>query len=116
MFEFSDRWYVAPAMFDASLPPPPLRPTYTAAEAARYARTSPTTARRWLEGYKYQTKRGERRSGPVTSHPAAQRWLTFYDLVEVAAIASAISHGVSLVRIRSAIDYARDLFNYDRPL
>jgi uncharacterized protein (DUF433 family) len=108
-------WYRAD-MSIGTLPPAPERPAYTAAEAARYARTSPVTARRWLEGYTYRTVRGARRSTPVTSHPAGERFLTFYDLVEVAAIAAAKNAGVKLPRIRSAIEYAQERFRADRPL
>jgi uncharacterized protein (DUF433 family)/DNA-binding transcriptional MerR regulator len=99
-----------------SLGPAPERPAYTAAEAARYARTSQATARRWLLGYDYRTLSGRRHSGPVTSHQVGERYLTFYDLVEVAAIAAAKNAGVTLPRIRSAIDYAQERFNADRPL
>jgi len=34
------------------------RPMYTAAEAARWARTTPQTARRWVAGYRYPTTSG----------------------------------------------------------
>lgn len=98
------------------LPPAFERPAYTAAEAARYARTSQATARRWLEGYEYETRRGRRRSAPVGQHPAGQRYLTFDDLVEVAAIAAAKNAGVKLPRIKAAIAYAEQLFKVDRPL
>lgn len=115
LFGAGDEWY-RPAVNLGTLPPAAERPTYTAAEAARYARTSPSTTRRWLKGYEYETRRGRRRSGPVAAHPAGQRFLTFYDLVEVAAIASAINAGVSLQRVRAAVAYAKELFDNDRPL
>ena len=115
LFNPDPEWYRA-NMSTGTLPPAPERPAYTAAEAARYARTSPVTARRWLEGYDYTTVRGSRRSTPVTNHPAGERYLTFYDLVEVAAIAAAKNAGVKLPRIRSAIGYAQERFRADRPL
>ena len=98
------------------LAPASERPIYTAQEASRYARTSPSTTRRWLEGYEYATSRGVRQARPVSSHRSGDRFLTFHDLVEVAAIASAVREGVRLPRIRAAIDYARQLFHADRPL
>jgi uncharacterized protein (DUF433 family) len=115
LFKSGQEWYRA-GMSMGTLPPAPERPAYTAAEAARYARTSPVTARRWLKGYEYQTVRGRRRSSQVTSHQAGERFLTFYDLVEVAAIASAKNAGVKLPRIRAAIEYAQERFKADRPL
>jgi uncharacterized protein (DUF433 family) len=95
--------------------PPAGRPSYTIAEASRYARTSASTTRRWLKGYEYPTLRGTVQAAPVTTRPN-DRLLTFHDLVEVAAIASAINAGVKLPQIRSAIDYARDRFRAERPL
>jgi uncharacterized protein (DUF433 family) len=115
LFNSDSQWYGA-GMSMGTLPPAPERPAYTAAEAARYARTSAVTARRWLEGYEYKTVWGPRHSTPVTSHPAGERFLTFYDLVEVAAIAAAKNAGVKLPRIRAAIEYAQERFKANRPL
>ncbi len=92
------------------------RPLYTAAQAARYAKTSPVTTRRWVEGYEYDTVLGRRAAPPVGQHRTGERYLTFYDLVEVAAIAAAKNAGVTLPRIRAAVDYAKRLFEVDRPL
>lgn len=115
LFGSKREWYRA-GMNIGTVPPAAERPTYTAAEAARYARTSSVTARRWLEGYDYKTVRGRRHSAPLTNHPAGERYLTFYDLVEVAAIAAAKNAGVKLPRIRSAIEYAQERFRAARPL
>ena len=115
MFDSTNEWYRAPVN-SAVLLPAPERPAYTTAEAARWARTSRVTARRWLQGYEYDTLRGRRRSGPVASQAAGERYLSFYDLVEVAAIAAAKNAGVTLPRIRAAITYAGERFSHGRPL
>jgi uncharacterized protein (DUF433 family) len=99
-----------------ALEPATERPAYTAGEAARYAQAAPSTARRWLDGYTYSTRVGPRVAPPVASHRAGDRFLTFEDLVEVAAIAAAIREGVTLRRVRAAVDYARELFKVGRPL
>lgn len=98
-----------------ALAPAHERPVYTTQEAARYAQAAPSTARRWVKGYEYETRYGTKAGAPVSSHQG-DRFLTFEDLVEVAAIAAAIRAGVSLQRIRAAVDYARELFHVDRPL
>lgn len=115
LFSSDAGWYRA-SMNMGTLGPAPERPAYTAAEAARYARTSQATARRWVQGYDYKTLSGRRHSAPVTSHKPGERYLTFYDLVEVAAIAAAKNAGVALPRIRSAVEYAQERFKSDRPL
>ena len=92
------------------------RQMHTAADAARWARTSPQTVRRWLAGYTFRSTSGERWSPPVTSRGRNAPLLTFEELIEVAAVAAARRSGVSMPRIRSAVDYARSELQIERPL
>ena len=98
------------------LPPPTLRPVYTMTELVRYAKTSRSTARAWLRGYEYRTIGGPRAARPAAGNRGSEELLTFYDLVEVAAIAAARRVGVPLQRLRTAIDAGRNLYGWERPL
>jgi uncharacterized protein (DUF433 family) len=91
------------------------RPTYTAAEAARYAGTSPQSVARWRAGYTYRTARGPRSSNPVTGGPPSGL-LSFNDLLEVAVVAGARKASVPMRAVRRAIDAARDVYLVERPL
>lgn len=89
-------------------------PVYTAAEAARYAKTSAPTIGRWRAGYSYPTSVGARRSEPLTSG-SAKGLLTFNDLLEVAIVAAA-RRAVPMISIRRAVETAKAIYGVDRPL
>ena len=89
---------------------------YTAAEVARWAKTSPQTARRWIAGYSFSSTSGKRWSPPVTSKRGDDAFLSFEDLVEVAAVAAVRRTGVSMAKIRAAVDYLTSQLGIDRPL
>jgi len=91
------------------------RPTYTAAEAARYTGTSAATVARWRAGYTYQTQGGPRRSGPVTGGEP-RGLLAFSELLEVAVVVAARDAGLSMKAIRSGVNTARGLYGVERPL
>lgn len=112
-------------MFDADSPraasqtsvvlaEPRFRPFYAFAEVARYAKTSPQTASRWLRGYEYPTRHGSRYSGRVAGS-GKEGLFTFQDLVEVAAIARARNEGVSMNRLRQAVESAQRIYGWQRP-
>jgi uncharacterized protein (DUF433 family) len=86
-------------------------PSYEMSEAARLLHVSPTTIRNWFAG----TNNGK----PVLDLVVApdKRYLSFMGLVE-AHILSAMRtrHGVSLQRIRSAVEFLKIRFNSDHPL
>lgn len=96
------------------LPEPRFRPLYALGEVARYAKTSPQTASRWLRGYEYPTQQGTRYSGRVAGS-GKEGFLTFEDLVEVAAIARARNEGVSMSRLRQAVTTAQAIYRWQRP-
>lgn len=95
---------------------PRARPVYTTSEAARYAETSPTTASRWVRGYSYPTLGGRHSSAAIAGHDAADRLLSFYDLIEVAMVAAARKADVSMKAIREALGTANELYGLERPM
>lgn len=100
---------VYPAALLQGIPEPRLRPFYTVPEIVRYADTTARTARGWLRGY------GDSRP-PVGAPDRAAELLTFADLVEVAAIAAARKVPIPLQTLRRAIDEARRIYAWERPL
>ncbi len=85
-------------------------PLYTIAAAARYLRIPESTARWWAKG--------RERSGyaPVLRSTNGSL-LSFYDLVELFVIKQLRSfHGVSLERIRQAVDYSTEELGVERIL
>lgn len=92
------------------------RPMYLAVEAARWARTTPQTARRWVRGYEYKKPSGNRAWSPPVTQRGSEDLLTFEDLVEIAAVAAARKAGVSMPKIRQATDFMQRELGIDRPL
>lgn len=91
------------------------RPTYTPAEAARYAGFSTQSVARWRAGYTYLTQQGPRRSDPLTGGQT-HGLLTFNELLEVAVVAAARRGNVPMKSIRRAIGVAREVYGVDRPV
>ncbi|MCU0227913.1 MAG: DUF433 domain-containing protein [Bryobacterales bacterium] len=103
-----------------SISPTDLRrqPAYTLAEAARYARVPQSTLRHWVTGRSDQSMGRPQRSEPLISmDDPSGRYLSFLNLVE-AHILNSIrrQHGVSLYKVRQALDYVKDTFQVARPL
>lgn len=92
------------------------RPMYTAAEVARWARTTPQTARRWISGYSYRSGQMERWSPPVARRAPDEPFLTFENVIEIAAVAALRRAGLSMQRIRADVDFARRELGIGRPL
>lgn len=96
---------------------PRVRRVYTTSEVARWAKTSPQTATRWLHGYSYPTLEGQRASHPIAAGGHLKGdLLSFEDLMEVAIVAAARSAGMSLRDVRNALVTAQEIYDVPRPL
>jgi uncharacterized protein (DUF433 family) len=94
-------------------------PAYSVSEAAHYLCMPKTTVRAWVAGSSYKTKAGARRAfKQVLELPKrGVPLLSFFNLVEVHALRSLrIVHGVELPLIRSALDFVKKRFGWERPL
>ncbi len=93
-------------------------PRYGFADADRIARVSPGTARRWLAGYSYRADGGGIVSKPPVGTPrhAPDAAVSFFDLVEVAALRGLRRLGFSLPQIRTIVRNCRERFGSERPL
>ena len=92
-------------------------PIYPAAEAGRLVKLSPTRVRRWLQGYKYTYKTGtknEKRAGskgPIVKRLDSDNsnYASFLDLIDLLFVKEFISYGLSLQKIRKALNEAEQL-------
>lgn len=93
------------------------RPIYSFSEADHLAAVSRGTARRWLCGYAYSCRDGERVAPPAVT-PGAERQpaVSFVDLVELVAIARLKERGFSLSTIREIVRNCQELLGVPRPL
>lgn len=95
------------------------KPAYTIAEASRYLGTPKATIRNWLVGGYYPTKRGERRRSAPVIRPADSdaHLLSFTNLIEVHLLeAIRREHGVSLQRVRRAVEFLKKKLRSPHPL
>ena len=92
-------------------------PIYPAAEAGRLVKLSPGRVRKWLQGYEYTYKAGtknEQRSGskgPIVKRQESHisSYASFLDLVDLVFVKEFIAYGLSLQKIRRALDEAEQL-------
>ena len=82
-------------------------PTYTVAEAARYAQAKSQTVGYWF--------RGGQRSGPALPGRKAGERLNYFEAVEVAFVAAFRSYGVRLQNLREARAYFQALLQAEYP-
>ncbi len=93
-------------------------PTYTVAEAAHYLRLPAATLRSWALGRQYPTADGAAHFSPRI-RPATRRppLLSFWNLIEAHVLRSLrMEHGVSVPRLRAALDYAERELGIERLL
>jgi len=96
-------------------------PVYSVADAAFYLRMPASTLREWVQGMSYQTKAGPKRTRPLIVRPRLRsgrpRFLSFFNLVEAHVLAEVRrEHGVSLKKVRTAIEYVKLGLEVERPL
>lgn len=91
------------------------RPTYTVLQAARLAKTTSATVRRWLYGYQalkggMRPVFGQRQRG--RERPAE---ISFLMLAEIVVVSAFRKKKVKLARLRCAHDYATEVFKIEYP-
>ena len=94
------------------------RPAYTLAEGARYLKLAAATLRSWVLGRHYPTASGSGHFRPLI-HPASPQppLLSFWNLIEAHVLRSLrTDHGVSVEKLRKALDYAEERLNIERLL
>ena len=89
------------------------QPMYSEAEASRLVGLSSVRVRRWLQGYSYKYDSQRRRQRPVIKRTgsAGTSYASFLDLVDLLFVKEFIDHGISLQKLRKALDEARDILN-----
>lgn len=89
------------------------RPVYGMAQVDRVLGLTPGTARRWIDGY---TRRGTSYPPVVRPEPTADEIVRWGEFVETRLLSEYRNAGVSLVRMRPAIDKLRERFHPLYPL
>lgn len=94
------------------------RPMYSYAEADRIAGVTRGTSRRWIRGYSYSSNGAQVSAAPVTKGVPRpdEPGVSFFDLIEVAAIGRLKEVGWSLPVIRRAVESCQVMFQLPRPL
>jgi len=84
---------------------------YPAAEVGRLVRLNSTRVRRWLKGYDYTYESKRRHQGPVIRREGTKgtTYASFLDLVDLLFVKRFLDHGVSLQKVRRALDEAADI-------
>ena len=86
------------------------RPSYPAAEAGRLVGLTPGRVRRWLGGYGYAYRDAVRHQPPVLRRDeTAGSYASFLDLVDLLFVKRFLDHGISLQRVRRALDEAHEI-------
>ena len=86
------------------------RPSYAVAEAGRLAGLTAGRVRRWLRGYEYSYGDSVRGQPPVLRGRGTESsYASFLDLVDLLFVKRFLDHGVSLQKLRRALDEARQI-------
>lgn len=93
-------------------------PAYGLAEAAHYLRLNRSTLRTWVCGNRSSSKSARRPASPLIQTPKDKLGnLSFINLVEAFVLSSIrYKHGVSLQKIRVALDYVQQTLKIPHPL
>lgn len=89
---------------------------YTPAEAGRLLRVPPAKLSRWLRGHKIGSKFYEPLWTPEVSLGDERIFLGFRDLMEARVADAFLATGVSAIKVRKAIEEAREVIGQVRPL
>ena len=87
-----------------------VRPSYPVAEAGRLVGLTAGRVRRWLRGYEYSYGNAVRGQPPVLQGSGTHGlYVSFLDLVDLLFVKQFLDHGVSLQKVRRALDEARNI-------
>ena len=92
-------------------------PMYSQAMASRLVGLDSSRVRRWLQGYEYtyapktSTAKGRRRQSPLVHRRGAlgSQYASFVDLIDLLFVKKFVEHGISVQRLRKALEEAVDL-------
>ena len=86
---------------------------YSAAEAGRLVNLRPDRVRRWLKGYEYTYAAQIRHQRPVIrrGETTDTTYASFLDLIDLLFVKRFLDHGVSLQKVRRALDEATEILD-----
>jgi len=90
---------------------------YSQAMASRLVGLDSSRVRRWLQGYEYtyapktSTAKGRRRQSPLVHRRGAlgSQYASFVDLIDLLFVKKFVEHGISVQRLRKALEEAVEL-------
>jgi uncharacterized protein (DUF433 family) len=92
-------------------------PMYFTAETARLVNISRYRVRRWLEGYYYAYAAGRRKQQPVVRKGWQDKdyphYASFLDLVDLLFVKRFLDYGLSLQKLRRALEEAKEILGTD---
>lgn len=96
-------------------------PMYSQAMASRLVGLDSGRVRRWLQGYEYtyvprtSAAKGRRRQSPLVRRRGAlgSQYASFVDLIDLLFVKTFVEHGISVQRLRKALEEAADLTGDD---
>lgn len=90
-------------------------PIYTSAEVGRLVGLSAVRVRRWFKGYEYKFESERRRMRPVIHRKGTvgTNFASFLDLVDLLSAKQFLDHGLSLQKVRKALDEATEILHAD---
>jgi uncharacterized protein (DUF433 family) len=89
---------------------------YEPNEVARLLQMRPSRVRRWLFGYQFEYRSRKRQRTPLVHRAKPEvRYASFLDLVELLFARAFLGQGISVQRMRRALDEARDVLSMDHP-
>lgn len=90
-------------------------PMYPAAEVGRLVGLSSVRVRRWLKGYEYEYDSERRYQRPVIRRKGTvgTSFASFLDLIDLLFAQRFINYGVSLQKLRKALDEAAEILHTD---
>lgn len=98
-----------PEVTQSSCPVQLDRPSYPAAEAGRLVGLTASRVRRWLAGYGYSYGDAVRHQPPVLRRGETGSYASFLDLVDLLFVKRFLDHGISLQKVRRALDEAHEI-------
>lgn len=87
-------------------------PMYYPAEISRLIKISIPRVHRWLKGYEYIYRSNIRRQEPLFRKHKIY-YATFLDLIDLLLVKRLLDYGLSLQKIRKALDEAREILGID---
>jgi len=87
-------------------------PIYYPAEVARFVKIHPSRVHRWLKGYEYTYESYRKKQKPIIK-VIPKNYASFLDLVDLLFVKRFLDYGISLQKLRKALEEAKEILGTD---